>query len=146
MLSISINGLEQSANYLQRLKLRAGNLRPAMLEIGEVLTESTKQRFETGTAPDGSVWASNSNTTLLYKAGDKPLVNYGYLAESIHYQSLGNTGVAIGTNKVQAAMMQFGGTKAQFPHLWGDIPARPYLGLSADDGQDILEILAEYLL
>ena len=118
-----------------------------MLEMGEDITESTKQRFETGTAPDGSAWPLNSVlSTLLYKQGDKPLVDHGYLAESIHYQTLGNTGVAIGTNKVQAAMMQFGGTKAQFPHLWGDIPARPYIGLSAADGQDILEILADYLI
>jgi phage gpG-like protein len=29
-------------------------------------------------------------------------------------------------------MQQFGGTKAQFPNLWGDIPARPFLPITAD--------------
>lgn len=29
-----------------------------------------------------------------------------------------------------AAIQQFGGTKAQFPHLWGDIPARPFLPIT----------------
>lgn len=43
-------------------------------------------------------------------------------------------------------MMQFGGTKAQFPHLWGDIPARPYIGFSEDDKQNTLDLASDYLL
>lgn len=42
-------------------------------------------------------------------------------------------------------MMQFGGTKAAFPHLWGDIPARPFLGLSTQDESDILDTISEAL-
>ena len=38
----------------------------------------------------------------------------------------------VGSNKPYAAMMHFGGTKAEFPHLWGDIPARPYLPMDAE--------------
>ncbi len=38
----------------------------------------------------------------------------------------------VGSNKPYAAMMHFGGTKARFPHLWGDIPARPYLPMDAE--------------
>jgi len=44
-----------------------------------------------------------------------------------------------------AAMMQFGGTKSEFPNLWGDIPARPFLGISEDDKTDILTILERHL-
>jgi phage gpG-like protein len=43
-------------------------------------------------------------------------------------------------------MQQFGGTKARFPNLWGNIPARPFLGVSAADKDEILEILREALL
>jgi phage gpG-like protein len=46
---------------------------------------------------------------------------------------------------VYAAMQQFGGTKAEFPHLWGDIPERPFLGVS-DDEKEILEIISDYLI
>ena len=32
-----------------------------------------------------------------------------------------------------AAMMQFGGQKSEFPQLWGDIPARPYLPMDSNN-------------
>lgn len=50
---------------LKALRDRVENLRPALKEIGEDLAESTKRRFATSTAPDGSRWAENSDTTLL---------------------------------------------------------------------------------
>ena len=40
---------------LDRLSKAAGNPRPAFLKIAERLVDSTKKRFETSTAPDGSV-------------------------------------------------------------------------------------------
>lgn len=42
-------------------------------------------------------------------------------------------------------MMHHGGTKAAFPHLWGDIPARPFLGVSAEDEVNITAQIADYL-
>jgi len=51
----------------------------------------------------------------------------------IDWQLNGKDAVEIGTNLPYGAMQQFGGTKAEFPHLWGDIPERPFLGLSKDD-------------
>jgi phage gpG-like protein len=33
----------------------------------------------------------------------------------------------------------------QFPNLWGDIPARPYLGLSTEDVCAIEQTVEEYL-
>lgn len=36
-------------------------------------------------------------------------------------------------------------TRAQWPHLWGDIPARPFLGLSAADGDEVVTILRDHL-
>ena len=44
-----------------------------------------------------------------------------------------------------AAMQQFGGIKSEFPHLWGDIPARPFLGVSESDAEEILAIVHDYL-
>jgi phage gpG-like protein len=45
-------------------------------------------------------------------------------------------------------MMNFGGTKAQFPHLWGDIPARPFMPISKLPNQwekDIVEIIKRHI-
>ncbi|MES2146141.1 MAG: phage virion morphogenesis protein [Pseudomonadota bacterium] len=53
--------------------------------------------------------------------------------------------VAITPTRDYAAMMQFGGTKAQFPNLWGNIPARPYLGFSDDNVTDITRIIGDWL-
>jgi phage gpG-like protein len=36
----------------------------------------------------------------------------------------------VGSTMKYAAMQQFGGKKSQFPHLWGDIPARPFLPIT----------------
>jgi phage gpG-like protein len=43
-------------------------------------------------------------------------------------------------------MQQFGGTKSRWPHLWGSIPARPFLGVNPDDEREILDILRKHML
>jgi len=132
---------------LQKLNAATGNLTPALKEIGEVLKESTIERFDTTTAPDGSKWELNSVlSTLLYKDGDRPLTDEGTLGNTIFYQVNGKDSLEIGSPMEYAAMQQFGGTKAEFPHLWGDIPARPFLGISSEDERKINEILDEHLL
>lgn len=50
---------------LNNISKKFSDLTPAMLAMGETLTESTKKRFETSTAPDGSRWAPNKPATLL---------------------------------------------------------------------------------
>jgi phage gpG-like protein len=53
--------------------------------------------------------------------------------------------VDIGSAEPEANLQQHGGTKAQWPHLWGDIPARPFLGVSQADEENILDIVSRYL-
>ena len=131
---------------LQNLQRAAGDLRPALAEIGEVLTESTKQRFVAQTGPDGQHWPANSPVTIERKGRDQPLIGEtGSLMDAIHYNLIGNDALEIGSPMVYAAMQQFGGTKAEFPHLWGDIPARPFLGVSEDDKDEILSIINRHL-
>lgn len=131
---------------LHQLLERTGNIRPALVDIGEAGVESTKQRFGTMTAPDGSHWATNSDVTIDRKGFNRPLTGEtGTLMDTIRYQLDGDFAVLIGSNKDQAAMMQFGGTKAEFPNLWGDIPGRPYLGISDADKAEILSIIQRHL-
>lgn len=166
-------------NALSRLQDATGNLTPAFREIKEVLIDSTKNRFKTSTAPDGSQWAPNSQTTyemlLERKSGDyqdgkrigtkkgyirkdgrvsarsatmlsgkQPLIDEGSLMEQIEGRIEGQT-LEIYSNREYAAMQQFGGTRAEFPHLWGDIPARPFLGVSAADEAEILTIVNQHI-
>ena len=123
------------------------DLEPALLEIGEVMTESTKQRFSDTESPDGKPWLLNSElSTLQYKEGSRPLTGEtGLLGDTINYQLVANDTLEIGSPLEYAAMQQFGGTKAEFPHLWGNIPARPFLGLSDDDEKEVLDIINDHL-
>lgn len=154
-------------DYLQGMLDRAKNLRPVLAEIGEDMTESTKRRFSTTKAPDGTPWAPNSATTIarysdLFArnkdgtqsksvqakvAGKKPLTGETRaLATTINYQLQGDNAVSIGSPMVYAAMQQFGGKKSDFPHLWGDIPARPFLGASEADKTNIADLVRSYML
>ena len=83
----------------------------------------------------------------------KPLIGKSKrLSTEINYQASA-TQVTIGSPMEYAAVHQFGvlrgalgRTKRGSPIPWGDIPARPFLGVSEADKADILEILQNPLL
>ena len=131
---------------LHQLQHLASDLSPAFHEIGEDLIASTKKRFDTTTAPDGSAWLLNSVlSTLLYKEGDRPLTGEtGVLGDGFH-KEVSPAMLEIVSPTEYAAMQQFGGTRAEFPKLWGDIPARPFMGLSDADTEDILIVLRRHI-
>jgi phage gpG-like protein len=152
---------------LERLSKATANPRPALLKIGERLVVSTKQRFETSTAPDGKKWQQNSDTTLRiglhggnhfkkngslkksgasYLANKKPLIGKTHaLASNIDSSLDGNT-LRIGSPMKYAAMQQFGGLTSPRSMIPGSrIPARPFLGLSDSDEAMILKTVSDYL-
>lgn len=135
---------------LNRLFARTNDLSPVLIKIGERMQESTQERFRTGTAPDGSAWKDKSDVTKAIYGGlwDKPLVgNSGRLSGEIARQLDGKTAVMIGSPMIYASMHQFGGVTSPNSMIPGkEIPARPYLGLSDDDEQSILDIVHSYLL
>ena len=127
---------------------------PALRSIGEELQRTTQDRFDPGQkkSPDGTPWARNSPVTIARKGRDNPLYQRGNLQNTIRYQLRGATGVEVGTNLVYGAAHQFGmvkgyagRTRRGAPIPWGNIPARPYLGLSADDETEVVRILRDYL-
>lgn len=122
-----------------------GDLTPVMQDIGEALALSTKRRFGQGVSPDGIKWAAKSPVTLAMSKDPRPLFGpSGDLSQLISYEASAEAAL-ISSPKKYAAMMHFGGKKEQFPHLWGDIPARPFFGLSADDRDEILETISDAL-
>lgn len=147
MIRIRLDDGEVTAAF-GRVAAALGDLTPLMQEVGEYLQLSTDERFKAGKAPDASPWAPKKPSTTAAQArrGDppdpRPLFWRGDLAKTIAMQA-GPASVEVGSNRIYAAMMQFGGRKARFAHLWGDIPARPFLGLSAEDRTAILDLIAE---
>lgn len=151
---------------LQRASDALANTQPLMQQLGEYLVDSTKQRFPTGRAPDGSVWAPKSQTTLdrYRRNGDKadgrPLFGpSSALSNNISAQA-GPDVVEWGSDRTYAAVQQFGAAKGAFgPYSgtdkngrrfsgsapWGNIPARPFLGLSPEDEANVLDIITDYV-
>ena len=143
---------EAVTEALTRAIAQLDDMTPLMTDIGEILIASTKARFPIGEAPDGSKWKAKSQTTLNAYGARKsnrtdvrPLFGPSGMLSSQIFSDPSADQVEIGSNRVYAAMMQFGGTKAEFPHLWGDIPARPFLGISAEDEANITAQIADYL-
>jgi len=156
-----------------QLESAATDLEPFWRDVGEYLTLAHDERFARGESPDGVKWEPLKPVTLAKKTRnlDKILVETGHLRETLRYQIQGDT-LLFGTNVIYGATHQFGakegqfgrysqigrvkkyglgsfkgsaGTKKGFPIPWGDIPARPFLGVSNDDHQPILSILERHL-
>ena len=133
---------------LEALARQMGDMSDVMNDIGMALVASSEKRMDNGESPDGSAFAPRSAATLKHYERKKiafggVLHKSGKLRQNL-FHTYGPEHVEIGTVEPYAAMMQFGGTKAQFPNLWGNIPARPFLGVSDQDETDILDILKEW--
>lgn len=159
----------QVGSALQSLYDALGKLDPALKEVGEVLVDSTKQRFKTATSPDGTAWDKNAESTLINyasrfktsftrtgrvsKKGRDRMANKlpgtgetKQLKSQIFY--IVKDGVLeIGSPLIYAGTFHFGAKKGQYGARvpWGEIPARKFLGLSQADEGDILEIVKGYL-
>lgn len=170
MIKIDV-GDKAVSQALDRLFKSTQKPRPALEQIGEILVDSTKRRFSNSIGPDGQRWAPNTQTTILrylgvYKgsfnkrggrlskkgaerAGSKrPLIGEtGSLSSQISYEIDGAGTLFIGSTMIYAATQQFGAKKRQFQGKapWGDIPARPFLGLSDQDRNNILDTISDYL-
>lgn len=143
MITIECNDTEINAALNSAAELLA-DMTPVMTSIGEALVDSTKKRFGQGVSPEGVQWAAKSPVTLAMSKDPRPLINTGALNKGIAYEATANT-TLISSSSPYAAMMHFGGTKERFPHLWGDIPARPFFGVSAADHDEVLTIISDAL-
>ena len=168
-IKVSINDAELRP-ALEALQDAMGNLDPALRQIGEYLVDSTRQRFQTESAPDGSPWAANSDVTLdnytnrfktsftktgkRSKAGRERRANKKVgtgeskqLQRQIFY-NVRNGELEVGSPLIYAGTFHYGANKGQYgPRTpWGDIPARPFLGISDEDEREVLAIVENYLL
>jgi len=78
-------------------------------------------------------------------AAKKPLIGESKSMSTTIFYQVSPGAVRIGSPMVYSAMQQFGGSRGKFPNLWGDIPARPFLGLSRTDRESVLAIVNGYL-
>ncbi|MFI3218188.1 MAG: phage virion morphogenesis protein [Methylococcales bacterium] len=147
-LTITIDSAQVDA-LLAQLVHRSDHLDPVLTAIGHTISENIRLTFRDLKTPDGAPWAALSPVTVSRRTNHSrvPLNDTGVLRNSIAYRLTGQA-VEIGTNAKQAAMMNFGGTKAQFGHLWGNIPARQFMPtehLPVTWEQDVIDVIEDYL-
>ncbi len=178
-MSVRIAGLEKTIGELSAIAARLKNPKPMYEDIGDMLRLNTQERFERGTAPDGSKWPPSLRA--LMSAG-KTLIKSGDLKNMLNVNA-SDSGVEMGSNLPYAAIHQFGfdgsttrkartqvynfrldrksgkslgfatKKKANYSvqskiaehqaHL--RIPARPFLGIDAEDEGEILHIASSYI-
>ena len=127
-------GHQRLQDALRKIEWAVGDLAPLMRGVAAELLSQTEDNFENEGRPD---WADLSDTTTERRAkhGNWPgqilQVSAAGLAASVTSQATASSAL-VGSNKPYAAMMHFGGDKSEFPHLWGDIPGRPWLPMDAE--------------
>ena len=132
MIEIEINNAQQIASILDKLANAAQDRTPLMRSIAGTMESAVLQNFDVGGRPK---WLG-----LKYRQGT-PLVDTENLMNSItsYYN---NDSAEVGTNEPYAAIHQFGGKAGRGRKV--DIPARPFLVLTPQDEDDILEDVQAY--
>ncbi|XQE65774.1 phage virion morphogenesis protein [Pseudomonas sp. P3C3] len=138
------------------IRQMGANPQPLLQQIALYGENSTRERFSTQTGPDGQRWKPSLRAL---HSGGKTLTKDGHLGDSITSQA-DSEAAEWGTNRIYAAVHQFGATIAakagQFlrfaiPGLgWASkrqvkIEARAFLGVSAEDSREILDLAADHI-
>lgn len=152
-------------NALRRAAGEMGNTRPLMRSVAGIMFRAVEDNFEQDGRPK---WKDLHPGTKLsrYKQGTWPgkiLQRSGGLASSIQ-QQFDQREAVVGTNKIYAAIHQFGGKTAphvirpktkralsfggivvrQVNHPGSDIPARPFLRLTPGDLREIILVTNQH--
>lgn len=130
---------------LLELAKRSKNLRPLMKNIAGILAYSTEENLKEEGRPDK--WADLAESTKKQRTKKKKwpgqiLQVEGQLAASVNTY-YDNDFVVIGSNKDYAAIHQLGGLAGKNKSV--EIPARPYLYLTDDNFEEILDSIVHYL-
>ena len=133
--SLTTLGLEDAIRRLSRLEGFA--MAELADDAGAILESSTRDRFDTKLAPDGTPWEpwSEAYDETRNHGVHSLLVEEGGLRDSIASYSSGAE-VEVGSNLIYAAHHHFGGDE-----IGSGIPARPFLGISDQDESDLRELV-----
>jgi phage gpG-like protein len=146
---------------LASAKAKVENTRGLMEVAGAIIENSTRDRFRTGSGPDGVPWPPSRRAI---KQGGSTLIDKGGLLASITHAVEDNRveiGVIAKTDSAKFSYVhQFGATikaknastlvfRGADGHLvfakQVTIPRRPFLGIDEQDRADLIEAWADYL-
>lgn len=154
--AVEMKGNEEVEALLQQLAQRAQEMRPAMEEIGNYLQNVIEESFESGRAPDGTVWTPLADSTLDRKHRDggmqsmgKLLYEEGTLFEGIGYDADGSS-VAVGVNAYSKEGYPYP-VVLNFGTEDGKLPARRFMPFDEngelDDNvrEEVVDLLVDFL-
>lgn len=158
MSSISVRLDGETEELLKRLRaMQDVDKAGVMKAIAEGLRTSTIERFSSQEGPEGTKWKPSIRAA---SAGGKTLIQSAALRTSIRAAS-DSSGAAVGTNLIYAATHQFGDQRTirakngkylrfqignrwvSVPSVRVNIPARPFLGVSKEDEEEIRELFED---
>lgn len=152
---ISKNTIDSALN---KLSGQLSNLEPVFRDVGEYMLRATRSRFDGQVDPEGNGWVPLKPATvkakqkrqrgkgrtksgrLIAKSKANPtdiLLDTFALRDTITYEATGDR-VSIGSPLIKARSLQLGNPES-------GLPPRPFLGLSAANEQEIVEILEDHL-
>lgn len=139
-------GTQISTTQLQRMSVRLaefqGKLRnPKGLAkgIGQLMEAQVKRRIQDEkTAPDGTPWQDWSEAYAKSRKGNHSLLLFeGRLRDSVAGRALNGNAAVVGASMIYAAVHQYG-----YPVK--HIPARPYLGLSDENADEVADLVIDW--
>ncbi len=147
---------DQARRWFGALIERGEDLSGLMTQIGNVLVPSTQERFQTSMGPDGIAWRP-----LKDGSGRKPLLKSGSMRDNI-FPTSGSDWAEISAGARQARWQQEGThpyeirPKNKFALAWPGggpfksvhhpgIPARPFIGLSTEDGEGLEKLVFAWM-
>lgn len=140
-------GIRIDTPNLDAIQARLAKLRNPQIDrllkgLGAKVEAQTRLRIaDQKTSPEGDAWKPwSEDYAKTRNSGQSLLQGEGHLLDSIQFV-VGADSVEVGSNLIYAAIHQFGGEAVDMP----EIVARPYLGLSSQDTQDLERVQKRWL-
>jgi phage gpG-like protein len=137
MIDANLSGGDEIIRRLGDLYFDNKKMQKFSRMAGAEMVYQTEERFYNQHDLERQPWLPSLRAI---EQNGKTLRDTGRLMASLTYVALPD-GVKWGTNVIYARMMHYGGLKSVFPHLWGNIPARPFMGMNDNDRASVLNII-----
>jgi phage gpG-like protein len=140
--NIEIQGIEELGSLFRRVTAKIADKKTVFQDVGEYLLQSHEARWNQEVSPEGTPWAKlspwyeKSERKMESRGAGKILIFGGYL-KNLNYQVEPN-GLRLGTPLLYGATHQLGDDSK-------NIPARPFIGASQADVDEMIRILNEWI-
>lgn len=150
-ITMDVTGLEGILKTLRPIfDFEPTELMTAIAALGE--SQTRRRISEEKTAPDGTPWQPNSQgTPILVETGQHLLYSVAWTASASEaewgaaweHAHVHQNGMVIVPKQAKALAFQLGGKTVTAKSV--TIPARPFVGLSAENEQEILDLVTDVL-